>query len=80
MTVPKYAAMAAILAVPMLLVGKPAEAFTARQAASQGQGIFVTSSGTPENLIPSGPVIQPGDDSNRRPLRSGHHDRYFAGY
>ncbi|MCW6510971.1 hypothetical protein [Lichenifustis flavocetrariae] len=80
MNVPKFVAAAAILAAPMLFTGAPAQAFTARQATAAGQGTFVTSSGTPENMVSSGPIAQQGADNNRRPLKGDRHDRYFAGF
>ena len=79
MIAPKHLTLALLLAAPLLFAGVPAQAFTARQASAQGQGTFVTSSGTPQNLMQSGPVAQQ-DDSTKRPLRSHQHDRYFAGF
>lgn len=79
MIAPKHVAAAAILAAPMLLAGAPAQAFSARQATAQGQGSFVNSSGSPQNMLPSGPVVQQ-QDADRRPLRTHQHNRYFAGF
>ena len=79
MIAPKHLTLAVFLAAPLLVAGAPAQAFTARQASAQGQGMFTTSSGTPQNIMQSGPVAQQ-DDANKRPLRSHQHNRYFAGF
>lgn len=77
MIAPKYLAAAVILAAPMVLAGAPAQAFSARQASSQGQGTFVTSSGMPSNFVGNASVPQQNQDA--KPLRSlEHHNRYFA--
>ncbi|MDX7953392.1 hypothetical protein P7D22_19695 [Lichenihabitans sp. Uapishka_5] len=75
----KHVVMAAIVIASTLIAGASAQAFSARQASAAGQGNFVTSSGTPENMIPGSPVGQQ-TNSDRRPLRGDHHDRYFAGF
>lgn len=77
MNVPNLGSVTAILIAPLLCAGTPAHAFSARQATAQGQGMFVTSSGTPQNMIASEPVAQQ-ENANRRPLHSHQHDRYFA--
>ena len=47
----KGAAIVAILATPVVVAGMPASASTARQYTFQGQGLYVTSKGLPENVI-----------------------------
>lgn len=83
MTALKLTALVAVLTGPMLIASVPAEAFTARQATSGGQGIYATSSGMPVNFVGNASTAEPGTDGNRgehQPHDMQHHGRYFGGY
>lgn len=78
----KHVVIAAVLAAPMLLVGEPSQAFTARQSTAGGQGIYATSQGMPSNFAAGASTAQPGMDGARganQPRDLEHHGRYTAG-
>ena len=77
----KHVAMAASLAAPMLFVAAQAEATTARQITSQGQGLYTTSKGLPENFVGDAyPQQGSGAQDGNRIRDFEHHGRYFGGY
>ncbi len=82
MIAPKYIAVAVMGAMPMLLAGARAEAFTARQSTAGGQGIYANPSGMPVNFVGNASTAQPGSDGARganQPRDLEHHGRYFGG-
>ena len=78
----KNLATAALLAAPLMLLGAQAEATTARQLTFQGQGLYTTSKGLPENFIGGASAQQDaaGAQDGNRIRDFEHHNRYFGGY